>query len=64
MNSTVSTLQTSRLGTQDAYSKIMDVDVASATSDLTKNSILQQAAAAVLAQANQGPSLALRLLSS
>lgn len=45
-----------------AESRIRDVDVASASAELTRLSILQQAGAAVLAQANQQPSLALSLL--
>jgi hypothetical protein len=43
-------------------SRIVDVDVAAETAELTKNNILQQAALAVLAQANQQPSSALTLL--
>jgi flagellin len=46
-----------------AASRIQDVDVAIEAANLTRNQILQQAASAVLAQANQLPSLALRLLS-
>ena len=45
-----------------AESRIRDVDVAAETADLTRNSILQQAAVAVLAQANVQPQLALSLL--
>lgn len=43
-------------------SQIRDVDVASEAANLTRLSILQQAGTAVLAQANQLPSLALQLL--
>jgi flagellin len=43
-------------------SRIMDADIATETSNLTRNSILQQAGTAVLAQANQQPQLALQLL--
>jgi len=43
-------------------SRIRDVDVAYETADLSRNSILQQAATSVLAQANQQPQLALSLL--
>jgi flagellin len=43
-------------------SQIRDVDVASEAATLTRLSILQQAGTAVLAQANQLPSLALQLL--
>lgn len=45
-----------------AESRIRDVDVASEAAELTRLNILQQAGAAVLAQANQQPSLALSLL--
>ena len=45
-----------------AESRIRDVDVASEAAELTRLGILQQAGAAVLAQANQQPSLALSLL--
>jgi flagellin len=45
-----------------AESRIRDVDVALETADLTRNSILQQAATSVLAQANAQPQLALSLL--
>ena len=45
-----------------AESRIRDVDVAAETADLTRNSILQQAATSVLAQANAQPQLALSLL--
>jgi len=45
-----------------AESRIRDVDVASEAAELTRLGILQQAGAAVLAQANQQPSLALSLI--
>lgn len=45
-----------------AESRIRDVDFAFETADLTRNSILQQAATSVLAQANVQPQLALNLL--
>ena len=45
-----------------AESRIRDVDVATETADLTRNTILQQAATAVLSQANVLPQLALSLL--
>ena len=46
----------------DAESKIRDVDVAEETARLVRNQIIQQAATAILAQANQSPQNALRLL--
>src|SRR5262249_38899445 len=45
-----------------AASQIRDVDVAAESSQLVKNEILQQAGAAVLAQANTQPEIALSLL--
>ncbi len=45
-----------------ARSRIIDVDVASESALLTRSQILAQVAASVLAQANQAPALALRLL--
>ena len=45
-----------------AESRIQDVDVAEEAANLTRLNILQQAGTAVLAQANQLPSLALQLL--
>lgn len=45
-----------------AKSRIKDVDFASETANLTQQNILQQAGAAVLAQANQQPQIALKLL--
>ncbi|HET6410653.1 MAG TPA: flagellin, partial [Anaeromyxobacter sp.] len=45
-----------------ADSRIKDVDVAEETSALARANILQQAGVSVLAQANQQPQLALKLL--
>jgi len=45
-----------------ANSRIKDVDVAEETSRMARSSILQQAGVSVLAQANQQPQLALKLL--
>jgi hypothetical protein len=42
-----------------AKSQITDADIAQESAQLLKNQILQQAGAAVLAQANQAPALAL-----
>ena len=43
-------------------SSIEDVDVASATSQLSQEQVLQQASASILAQANQAPDIALKLI--
>ncbi len=55
------------LGVQDenlsaANSRIRDTDIAAATGELTRNSVLLQANTAVLAQANQSSNLALKLI--
>ncbi len=58
----INNLSVSRENFAAAESRIRDVDVADAAAELTRLGILQQAGAAVLAQANQQPSLALSLL--
>ena len=62
LEATATNLATMKENTSASESRIRNVDVAAESADLTKNNILQQAAAAMLAQANQGPSLALQLL--
>ena len=47
---------------QAAEARITDADVADNSAALVRNQILQQAASAILAQANQQPALALTLL--
>lgn len=59
---TISNLQVARENFLAAESRIRDVDVAAEAAELTRVNILQQAGAAVLAQANNQPQLALRLL--
>ncbi|MEI9936923.1 MAG: flagellin [Pseudomonadota bacterium] len=59
---TISSIQTMRLNITSANSRIRDVDVATETANLSKNQVLAQAGVAVLAQANQLPQLALKLL--
>lgn len=59
---TINNLQVARENYQAAESRIRDVDVASEAAELTRLNILQQAGAAVLAQANSQPQLALQLL--
>ncbi len=63
LNVAVSNLQIQRENYINAESQIRDVDVASEAAELTRLTILQQAGAAVLAQANEQPALALQLLS-
>ena len=62
MEVTISNLQVAQENFQAAESRIRDVDVASEAAELARVNILQQAGAAVLAQANTQPQLALQLL--
>lgn len=59
---TITNLAVARENLASAESRIRDVDVAGEAAELTRLGILQQAGAAVLAQANQQPGLALSLL--
>jgi flagellin len=61
-SSAVATLGTQSVNTSAAYSRIMDTDYAVETTNMTRNSILQQAGSAILAQANQQPNSVLSLL--
>jgi len=58
----INNLSVARENFASAESQIRDVDVAAEAAELTRLGILQQAGAAVLAQANQQPALALNLL--
>lgn len=58
----INNLQVARENFKAAESQIRDLDVASEAAELTRANILQQAGAAVLAQANQQPSLAIQLI--
>jgi flagellin len=58
----INNLSVARENFLSAESRIRDVDVASEAAELTRLGILQQAGAAILAQANQQPALALSLL--
>jgi len=62
LNVAINNLAVARENFAAAESRIRDVDVASEAAELTRLSILQQAGASVLAQANQQPALALALL--
>ena len=59
---TIANLDTSAENLQASESRIRDVDMAKEMMEFTKNSILQQAATAMLAQANQQPQTVLQLL--
>ncbi len=62
LNHAIATLQSTYTNVSEAYSRIKDVDVAEESSRLTRNQILLQAGVSTLAQANQIPQLALKLL--
>jgi flagellin len=59
---TITNLQIQAENTQAAESRISDVDIATEMTNFTRNSILTQAATAMLAQANAFSRLALQLL--
>jgi len=59
---TTSNIQTARLNLSAANSRIRDVDVASEAAEMSRNQVLAQAGASMLAQANQSPQLAMGLL--
>jgi flagellin len=58
----IANLGSARENISAANSRIRDVDVAMETSEMTRNNILAQSGVSVLAQANQMPQLALKLL--
>jgi len=62
MASAIASIANTRENLSAAESRIRDVDIALETADLTRNTIMQQAATSVLAQANVQPQLALSLL--
>ena len=59
---TTANIDSARVNLSAADSRIRDVDVAEETSQLSRTQVLSQAGAAILAQANQAPQLALGLL--
>jgi flagellin len=62
LNATVSNLDIQYENLSAANSRIRDTDIAKETSEIASAQILQQAAVGVLAQANQFPSMALKLI--
>jgi flagellin len=62
LQSTINNLQVAVENTSAANSRIVDVDVAAESANMTKAQILAQAGVSVLSQANQSPQLALKLL--
>jgi flagellin len=62
LQSTISNLGVAVENLSAAQSRVRDVDVASETAQLTRNSILQQASISILAQSNVAPQSALSLI--
>ena len=62
LQTTVANVQSIRTNLSAANSRIRDVDVAEETASMARNQVLAQAGAAMLAQANQAPQMALSLL--
>ncbi len=62
MQVTVTNIQSMRTNLTAANSRIKDTDIAEETASMARNQVLSQAGAAVLAQANQAPQLAMSLL--
>ena len=62
LNASVSNLETSSMNLQASRSRILDTDYAKETTNLAKAQIIQQAATAMLAQANQSAQSVLSLL--
>jgi flagellin len=58
----IEVLQVNEENTSAARGRIMDADFAQETANLSRSQILQQAASAMVAQANSVPQLALQLL--
>ncbi len=63
LETAINQISSMRENTQAAAARIRDIDVASESAELVRRTIIAQVGAAVLAQANQAPALALRLLS-
>ncbi|HRK07033.1 MAG TPA: flagellin [Pseudobdellovibrionaceae bacterium] len=62
LNTTTSNLDIQYENLSAAFSRIRDADIARESAELASSNILQQAAVSVMAQANQQPMAALRLL--
>jgi flagellin len=62
LQSTINNLQVAVENTSAANSRIVDVDVAAESANMTRSQILTQAGVSILSQANQNPQLALKLL--
>lgn len=62
LQSTIESLSIAIENLQTTNSRIRNLDIAAETASLTRNQILQQSSIGILAQANQAPTLSLKLL--
>ena len=62
LSSTVDVISTTSENMSSANSRIRDTDIAASSSELARNNVMLQGTTAALAQANQLPQLALKLL--
>jgi flagellin len=62
LTSTVDVISTISESMSAANSRLRDADIAATTSDLARNTVLLQGTTSVLAQANQAPQMALKLI--
>jgi flagellin len=62
LTAAVDNLSSQSIHLSESKGRIMDTDYAKATTELARSQIVQQAATAMLAQANQQPSMVLSLL--
>jgi flagellin len=62
LDATINNLTSANSNTTAARSRIMDADYSQETTKLSKAQVIQQAATAMLAQANQAPQMVLSLL--
>ena len=62
LSSTVDVIGTTSENMSQANSRIRDTDIAAASSDLARANVMLQGTTSALAQANQLPNLALKLL--
>lgn len=63
LESTSSSIDTTSLNLEEAFSRIMDTDMAEEMTNYTKENVLSQAGTSILAQANDRPQTVLQLLS-
>ena len=62
LTAAIDNITTTRTNLNESRSRIMDADYGQVTTELARQQIIQQAAMAMLAQANQQPQAVLKLL--